>query len=264
MDYKKEVSHLRKEMKTYIQNANLQSLVIGMSGGIDSALVAAILKPVCDECNIPLISRSITIETNKEDEIARSKAMGELFCNSFDYIDLTNEYLLFSSMLNKDDSDVKDETDIETKIRLGNVKARMRMIYLYDQAQKNNGMVLSTDNMTEYLLGFWTINGDVGDYELIHHLWKTEVFEMSQWIVDNDEELTQNQSDALQSCIDATPTDGLGITSSDVEQLGAKNYYEVDIALKAFLKDGTILNQRIINRHLASGFKRSWPNRPTL
>ena len=262
MDYKNEIARLRSEFKEYALDSRLQSVVLGMSGGADSALVAALVRPICDEINIPLITRSITIETNKQDEINRSYKMGEHFSTDFNHIDITNEYFIMRTMLEKDDSDIKDETDIQTKIRLGNVKARMRMIKLYDLAQKNNGMVLSTDNKTEYLLGFWTIQGDVGDYEMIHHLWKTEVFEMMQWIVDN--ELTdQDKKDALQACIDCVPTDGLGITANgDLDQLEADSYEEVDIVLKKYFDTGEVLNEKVITRHLNSRFKRLLPIRP--
>jgi len=66
------------------------------------------------------------------------------------------------------------------------MKARIRMILLYDLAGGNDGMVLSTDNYTEYLLGFWTLHGDVGDFGMIQSLWKTEVYDMVEWIRDNE------------------------------------------------------------------------------
>lgn len=55
-----------------------------------------------------------------------------------------------------------------TPIADGNIQARLRMIYLYNLASIHKGLVLSTDNQTEYQLGFWTIHGDVGDFNPIH------------------------------------------------------------------------------------------------
>ena len=54
---------IRATMADYLESSKLQSLVLGISGGIDSALCAALLQPVCEEFHIPLIGRSITIET---------------------------------------------------------------------------------------------------------------------------------------------------------------------------------------------------------
>lgn len=146
------------------------------------------------------------------------------------------------------------------KLRKGNVKARMRMIYLYDLAQKHGGMVLSTDNYTEYLLGFWTLHGDVGDYGMIQTLWKTEIYALSQYIVDN-ELITPESKKALQDCIDAVPTDGLGISSSDLDQLGVTTYNEVDRILKLHLEDPGKSDPEnpVVKRHIKSTYKRENP-----
>src|SRR5215510_463819 len=86
------VFNIRAHAQNYIQKNRLQSLVLGISGGIDSALCAALLKPVCKACNIQLIGRSITIETNRRDEIERSIHAGKNFCQNFEYHDLTKTY----------------------------------------------------------------------------------------------------------------------------------------------------------------------------
>ncbi|MBR6919891.1 MAG: hypothetical protein IKN37_06240 [Bacteroidales bacterium] len=70
------IGRMRAETKRYIQASGLKSLVVGISGGVDSAFAVALLHPVCQELGIPLYGRSITIETNKPDEIARSQAVG--------------------------------------------------------------------------------------------------------------------------------------------------------------------------------------------
>jgi len=215
MDYSKVVEKLRKEMRDYIVDNHLYSLVLGISGGIDSALVAAIVKPVCDELNIPLIGRSISIETNKMDEVERAQLIGQMFCTSFSEVNLTPHFNVMDDI----DENVagKVPNDTAYKIRRGNIKARMRMIYLYNLASKHNGLVLSTDNLTEYLLGFWTLHGDVGDFGLIQNLWKTEVYELSEWIAGN--ECDEAQEYALMSCVHADATDGLGISNTDLDQI---------------------------------------------
>ena len=133
----------------------------------------------------------------------------------------------------------------------------MRMIHLYDTAQANNGMVLSTDNLTEYYLGFWTICGDVGDYGMIQELWKTEVYELARYLCTT---LDGYAKDALQECIDALPTDGLGISNSDLDQIGAKSYDEVDTILKAVIDGHTVkLNNPVIERYNRTHYKREIP-----
>ncbi len=257
LNYKQVAENIRKELSTYIQQYGLKSLVVGESGGIDSALCTALAAPVCRELGVALIGRSITIETNKQDEIDRGAAIGEAFCTDFKAIDLTAQYLPLRTAC---EFEQPLGTDISTKLRMGNIKARMRMVYLYDLAQKHGGLVLSTDNFTEYLLGFWTLHGDVGDYGMIQTLWKTEVYGLSQYLVDL-ELSNERERLALQRCIDAVPTDGLGITNSDLDQLGAATYTEVDQLLMAYLENPTQLDRSnpVIQRHIRSGYKRSNP-----
>ena len=259
-DYKKAVENIRKELKSYIEDHGLKSLVIGVSGGIDSALTMAIAKPVCDELEVNLIARSITIVTNKHEEIERARNMGRFFASDFEDVDLSNAFTILSDLLmEKEDH---ENTEIHGfKIRLGNIKARTRMMYLYDLAAKYHGLVLSTDNYSELLLGFWTLHGDVGDYGMIQNLWKTEVYGMSAYIADNLED--EEAANALRACIYAVPTDGLGITNSDLDQIKAKSYEEVDTILMTLLDKskelGEYANHPVIVRKLASEFKRNNP-----
>jgi len=258
-DYQPVVDNIRAIIKKYIVESKLQSLIIGVSGGIDSALCAVLAKPVCDELHIPLIGRSITIETNKPEEISRSINVGNHFTHNFKEIDLTQQFQILALMI-PEDAKTADKTQHDYKIRMGNLKARTRMLYLYDLAAANKGMVLTTDNYTELLLGFWTLHGDVGDYGMIQTLWKTEVYEMSRFLA----KLMENQqaAQALLDCVEAVPTDGLGITNSDLDQIGAATYFEVDTILMKYLQnnnDETIKNHKVIQRHLNSEFKRNNP-----
>jgi NAD+ synthetase len=254
INYQISVRNIRQELGNYIQKYHLKALVIGVSGGIDSALCVALAKPVCKSLGIKLIGRSITIESNKLDEVKRSKAIGSNFCTDFRTIDLSDKYLVLRDFIEEEG----DETDFKEKIRRGNIKARFRMIYLYNLAQQKNGIVLSTDNYTEYLVGFWTLHGDVGDFGMIQELWKTEVYEMSQWIIENELQSPEEKT-ALQGCIDAVPTDGLGITSSDLDQLGLATYQEVDIVLNEYMETGINNGNALIKRHLNTIYKRENP-----
>ena len=244
-------TNIREVMGDYVRRCNLKALVLGISGGIDSALCAVLLRPVCINCGIPLIGRSITIETNKKEEIDRSIAVGNAFCTDFRHDDLTDIFLVNKKMLERYDDSML------SKLRQGNMKARMRMMLLYDLAQLNGGIVISTDNYSEFLTGFWTLHGDVGDYAPIMNLWKTEVFALSTALLD---ECDETQRAALQSCIDATPVDGLGISSCDCEQLGVPNYFEADRLFAAYFNGDTSLESHtLIQRYLRSEYKRNNP-----
>ncbi len=255
--YQKRILNIRKHLKQYLVENNLKAMVLGVSGGIDSALTAALAYKVAKELNIPLITRSITIESNKQDEINRSFMVGKSYGTDFRHVDLTEAFHLLQPYI-VEDIDKENKNDLKFKIRMGNIKARMRMLYLYDLAAKNKGIVLSTDNYTELLLGFWTLHGDVGDLGMIQNLWKMEVYEMAKYIAET--EANQSQAEALWACINATPTDGLGITNSDLEQLGASSYNEVDKILKSYLNGNKEYeNHPVIQRYIATNFKRNNP-----
>jgi len=278
MDYELAVKNIRSELKNYLIKGNLKSLVLGISGGIDSTLCAALAKPVCDELNIPLIGRSLPCMTNTTEEIDRADSIGETFCTDFKVININEKFEDLSIFVNEDSV---HPLSFERKIQNGNIKARIRMIYLYDLASVNKGLVLSTDNWTEYLLGFWTLHGDVGDYGMIQELWKTEVYEMTEWIANNEYSEKSIQREFLLDAIEAMATDGLGITNlGDLGQIlpdwtgsSRDGYKEVDETLQVFthIKEKALMTPKIIKaidkmiknpvieRHLNSGFKRNNP-----
>jgi NAD+ synthase len=281
-DYNAMLINIQRELGNYLVENKLKSLVLGISGGIDSALVAAIAKPICDKLGIKLHGRSITIVSNKQDEIDRSNAVGEAFCSTYEYIDLSKEY---ESMKNVDSMEGPSENDLAFKIRMGNIKARMRMIYLYNLAAKTGGLVLGTENKTEYNLAFFTLHGDAGtDLEPIEGLWKTEVYDMTEWIANSDLS-NEKESKALKSCINCNATDGLGISNTDLDQIlpdwqerhndTRSGYVEVDeIFIKYFefvekLKNTSnkkneidleiIKKSPVIQRYIRTDFKRNHP-----
>ena len=135
------------------------------------------------------------------------------------------------------------------------------MIYLFDQAHLHQGMVLSTDNYTELLLGFWTLHGDVGNYGFLQYLWKTEVYGLAGFLADRyTREGMDDKAQALKLCMDAVPTDGLGITGSDFDQIGVTSYEQADRMLLGYLEgDRQHENHLLIQRHKASEFKRNDP-----
>lgn len=264
MNYENAIKNIRNDLKNYIEKNGIKSLVLGISGGIDSALCAALAKPVCDELGIQLIGRSITLSGNKQDEIDRAEKIGKAFCHNFDEVYNLPAHSIWNCV-NPEGWEV-DPDNKKQKTRSGNISARCRMIYLYDLAQLHDGMVLSTDNYTELLLGFWTLHGDVGDFGMIQNLWKTEVYEMSDWLIENEFEF-ENEKIALQLCVDCQATDGLGISNTDLDQImpgwegtSRDGYKIVDQKLKNFVFDSIgDLDDPVIHRFLKTEFKRNNP-----
>lgn len=279
MNYGKATSNIREQLAIYIIKNKLKSLVIGISGGMDSCLCAALAKPVCDELKILLIGRSLPISSNTPDEIVRAQLTGKAFCTNFEQENLGEIFNQLSIINPEPYSEMQTacmmsdsyEMNLKAwKIRNGNIKARLRMIYLYNLASMNKGMVLSTDNYTEYLLGFWTLHGDVGDYGMIQELWKTEVYDMAEWLAEN--ECDEISHVVLTSTIAALATDGLGVSNmGDLGQIlpewkgnSRDGYKEVDRILQIWkdpndpIKAGT-KNHPVIKRHLETAFKRTNP-----
>ena len=281
LNYEKVFNVLTARLEEYCIEHKIKALVLGISGGIDSTVVAAIAREVCDRIDIPLIGRSLPIK-NKNEEFHTSELVGKAFCDDFKVNNLYETFLKVSDTIEEEDHFK------QTHIANGNIQARLRMIYLYNLASTNNGMVLSTDNQTEYQLGFWTIHGDVGDYDPIQALWKTEVYGLAKWLleyyrdsieylcseeVDCDASEYFDKSIAMEKSIALTPTDGLGISNSDLDQIGANSYEEVDEILQKLLvpknqNEHLLTNEylkakydektidKIWDRHLKSEFKR--------
>lgn len=255
MDCLRVVNNITGILETYIRDYDIKALIQGVSGGVDSALTCALAYKM----GIPLIGRSLPTTTNKDDEIKRAKMVGEAFCHNFKEVSIVK---MFDTL---DEEIINEEgklTEKKERIRRGNIKARIRMIYLYDLAFQHDGIVLSNDNKTELELGFWTKNGDVGDIGLIQHLWKSEVYDLAYYV---SELLVPPQSTALKECIAAIPTDGLGVSSSDLEQLGANTYTDVDNILKQwfYAKEKNLWtlqeelrNSDVVQRHERTHHKR--------
>jgi len=258
MDCEKVTENIRKEFKEYFIKHNLKSVVLGISGGIDSCVVAALVRPVCDELGIPLIGRSLPILTNTQNEISNAYVAGKAFCHNFKEVDLASMFAGVDQDILYDEGTLDDL--MREKIRIGNIKARCRMIYLYNLAYVHRGLVLSTDNLTEELLGFFTIHGDHCDFAPIQKLWKHEVYEIAYYLADNGSSPIQRS--ALLLAIEAMPTDGLGVTDGgDLAQIQAKTYDEVDMILEDYVYAGnkTYANHPVVQRYEASHFKRNWP-----
>lgn len=269
MDCQKVFNFLVDELEKYLKENNLNAMILGISGGIDSTVVAAICHEVSKRTGIPLIGRSLPTNHNKEGEISSADLVGNAFCNDYKEVNIQKWYY-DSWSFNEHGSDY-------SSLAAGNIQARLRMIYLYNLASIHKGIVMDTDNLTENNLGYYTIHGDQGDYNPIHCLWKTEVFELAEYLFEtykNSDHTCLSKAEAVWESLQLKPTAGLGITDSDLDEIGANSYVEVDDILKTYLERGEscreelhekygIIADNVLRRHKASEFKRLglpvWP-----
>ena len=237
-DYGKVFETLVTKTADYLVNNNIKAQILGISGGIDSTVCAAICHEVAKRTRIPLIGRSLPTKYNKVGETTTADLVGKAFCD--DYKEVNIERLC---VFNKNYIEGNEDC-IMSKLDYGNIQARTRMIYLFNLANKYNGLLMDTDNLTECNLGFFTIFGDQGLFNPIGGLWKTEVFKLAEWLSkkyrktpENLEEFepSYNKQKAILSSTYLKPTAGLGITDSDLDEIGAESYEQVDSILREIL-----------------------------
>jgi NAD+ synthase len=218
-DYENLKMRIVSWIQNYVSDNNIKALVVGVSGGIDSAVVSTL----CAETGLktyvlsmPLLSK---IDGDKLSD-AHTKVLEEKYNNVTRIrVDLSGVYDKFIHSLNWWTESL-DYTNNE--LANANTKSRLRMVTLYQIAGTVGGIVVGTGNKVEdYGVGFYTKYGDGGvDIAPIADLYKTEVWELGKHLgVD-------------QSIIDAPPTDGLWDDGrTDEDQIGA-TYEELERAME--------------------------------
>lgn len=197
-------------LKQYSNSSGLKTFVVGISGGIDSALTSTL----CAESGIKTILVSMPIHQHPSQLNRAHNHISWLKANysnveSYEY-DLTDTFENFKSLFKENN-----------QLALANSRARLRMTTLYQVAQSNNALVVGTGNKVEdFGVGFYTKYGDGGvDISPIADLMKSEVRHLAK-------ELNINQE-----IIIAPPTDGLwGDDRTDEDQIGA-SYEELEWAM---------------------------------
>ena len=168
MELKEYLKVIEKFVKDYLENAHQDRYVLGLSGGVDSTLVAAICRNSVGKERLTCIA--IPIESHPSD-LDDAKAVAKQLDLELLTIDGTS---IFHQAVNEFEK-VGIELDTPTK---ANLKVRSRMIILYAYAQKHRGLVIGTDNADERYTGYFTKYGDGGvDVLPIVHLLKREVVE---------------------------------------------------------------------------------------
>ena len=248
----------------YLKNNHLKSVVLGLSGGIDSTVSTVICYLATENWpDVTFIGRSLPIK-NAGDDTSIANRLGKALCDDFAEVNMLPFYNNFREQFYK-----KEEESRATNISDGNIMARLRMMYLYQLASHYKGIVIDTDNATEHDLGFYTIHGDVGDYNVgIRYLWKHEIWELAKVL----KNYVPNAASIIQESINLQPTDG-NTGGTDMDQIApGATYEDIDYILKsldnrftyrkAIDKCGFDLVKKIEDRVTANYYKNSLPITP--
>ena len=214
MNSKDKIEYIVNWIKNYIKTIKTQpvTLVIGVSGGVDSALTSTL----CAHTGLKTIAISMPIKQNSSQHDLSLRHLDYLKKN-FDNVDckiieLDNIFKTFESAMQ----------DFDSELAFANSRSRLRMVTLYQVAQSNNGIVVGTGNKVEdFGVGFYTKYGDGGvDISPIADCTKSEVWDLAKEI------------GVIKDIIDAAPTDGLWDDSrNDENQLGL-SYKQLEEAME--------------------------------
>ena len=213
MTSKQKIKHISKWIRDYARKAGVDTLVVGISGGIDSSVVSAL----CARTGLKTIVVQMPIRQNKKlDNLSSAQAswLLEHHPNNVTHMsmDLTTVFTAFEKKLTPFG---------DSELAFANSRARLRMMTLYQIAQSHGGIVVGTGNRVEdFGVGFFTKYGDGGvDISPIGDCMKTEVWAMGQ------------ELGLLQDIINSPPTDGLWADGrNDEDQLGM-TYPELEQAM---------------------------------
>ena len=213
MNSKDKIKFIVDWIKSYVTNISKQpvSLVIGVSGGVDSALTSTL----CAKTGLRTIAISMPIKQNLSQHDLSLRHL-DFLKNNFNNVEVQTIELdsVFSSFQNTMKSHDSD-------LAFANSRSRLRMVTLYQVAQCNNGIVVGTGNKVEdFGVGFYTKYGDGGvDISPIADCTKSDVWELAKEI------------GVIREIIDAEPTDGLWDDSrNDENQLGL-SYKQLEEAM---------------------------------
>ena len=232
MNTEKVAEYIINWLKEYATNAKVNGFVVGVSGGIDSALTSTL----CAKTGLPTLCVEMPIH-QAESQVSRAEEHISQLKKRFDNVsevrtDLTSTFEDFKSAVPTIDNQAKVD------LSLANTRARLRMTSLYYLAGINGLLVAGTGNKIEdFGVGFYTKYGDGGvDLSPIADLMKSEVYELAAYL---------GVPNSIQK---AAPTDGLfGDSRTDEDQIGA-SYDELEWAIK--MQDEGKTNEDFSGREL--------------
>ncbi|MDO5045798.1 NAD+ synthase [Campylobacter sp.] len=169
-NYNHVSSVLQKFLSDYLEKSGAENFVVGVSGGLDSAVVATLCSLVKPKNTHALIMPSKFSNRANLDDALR-------LC---DKLDIKRKIIEIEPILDSFKRAIGEEM---SNLRNGNLAARARMILLYDYCASVNGLVVGTSNKSELMLGYSTIYGDLA-YALnpIGGLFKSEIFEFAKFL----------------------------------------------------------------------------------
>jgi NAD+ synthase len=180
-----------------VKSSGCKHVVLGLSGGIDSAVAAILCTEALGEKNVLCVF--MPDETTPEDDIKHYQKLVKDFHLQSRQIDI-------SPILRQIQTICIEKPD---KVALANIKARIRMTLLYEYANKTNALVCGTSNKSEILIGYFTKYGDGGvDFQALGDVYKTQIYQIAESL-----NLPKN-------LIKKSPTAGLWKGQTDEKELG--------------------------------------------
>ena len=223
MQIEKVADHIINWLKEYATKANMNGFVVGVSGGIDSAVTSTL----CAKTGLPTLCLEMPIHQG-QNQISRARKHIEELQHNF--ANVRNLEVNLTPVFEEFKSSMPQHGDTSSlDLALANSRARLRMTTLYYFAGLHKYLVAGTGNKVEdFGVGFYTKYGDGGvDLSPIADLLKSEVYELAKYL------------NIIEEIIVAPPTDGLfGDSRSDEDQLGA-SYDELEWAMKS-IENGEI------------------------
>ncbi|AXK48915.1 NAD(+) synthetase [Aliarcobacter trophiarum LMG 25534] len=209
-DYKNIKQELIKFLKDELLKTGLKRATLGLSGGLDSAVVAVLCKESFgDNLNCVLMPSQFSSKSSIDDAVE--------LCEKFDikYEIVSIEPMLSAYLGNMQGSN----------LRIGNFSARLRMSVLYDISARESSLVIGTSNKSELLLGYGTIFGDLAcALNPIGDIYKSDLFDFAKYL-----EVTKN-------IIEKKPSADFYEGQSDEDDLGY-SYSQIDALLKDMIDE---------------------------
>ncbi|WAA11574.1 NAD(+) synthase [Fervidibacillus halotolerans] len=237
---KEKVEQLVHWLKEQVEKANVNGLLVGVSGGIDSAVVAHLIKKACPEHSLGVIMPCESDTKDVEDALKVVKN-----CNlDYTIIDLTETRNVLFSTIEKQLIEKGDWKDEKRRLGDANMRARLRMTTLYTLANNYGYLVVGTDNAAEWYTGYFTKFGDGGvDLVPLVHFTKGEVRQLAK------------ELGVPKEIIERAPSAGLWEGQTDEDEMGT-TYEMIDKYLKG--EEIPEKDQKIIERmHKLSEHKRN-------
>ncbi len=208
--------YLVQWLQEEVKKANMDGVIVGLSGGVDSSVVAALAKKA-----FPKNSLGVYLPINNMgQDLIDAKELAKTISIETQLVDLTESY-----------EAMKKAVGTKTRLATANIKPRLRMSALYALAQEKRYLVLGTDNAAEWILGYFTKYGDGGvDLLPIVHLTKGEVKDMAKELKLPEVVWTKKPTAALWE--GQTDEEELGFSYDEVDKYLKGEFVEEDILIK--------------------------------